>query len=136
MSRSEYMRNWRKNNKDKDKANRQRFYAKHKIRLKTERDEYKRLNPDKVKSSHLKYKYGITLQEWGALFEAQGRRCAICDVNTPTGKSWHTDHDHKTGQVRGILCTTCNLGLGAFQDSPKLLAQASTYLTTRKVETT
>lgn len=78
----------------------------------------------------LKYTYGITLSEWEALFDVQGRRCAICKSEKPHRKKaiWHTDHDHATGKVRGILCSHCNLGLGLFGEEISGLQRAIDYL--------
>jgi hypothetical protein len=53
------------------------------------------------------------------------KECAIC--NTPTSKLV-VDHCHKTNRVRGVLCNSCNLGLGKFKDSPELLEAAMLYL--------
>lgn len=65
--------------------------------------------PDQLQKYHRKYKYGLTDTEWQALFTAQGNRCAICgETDPPTKNKWHTDHCHKTGRVRGILCHYCN----------------------------
>lgn len=89
---------------------------------------YKRANPDKVKCGQLRAKYGITLQQWREMFEAQNSKCLICKTTEPSGRGWHTDHDHKTGEVRGILCNHCNVGLGSFKDNPELLIEASNYL--------
>ncbi|HEY1871076.1 MAG TPA: endonuclease domain-containing protein [Chitinophagaceae bacterium] len=55
--------------------------------------------------------------------------CSICGRKTAGGKgTWHVDHDHKTKRFRGLLCHCCNLGLGHFQDSIKLLIKAIDYL--------
>ncbi len=59
----------------------------------------------------------------------QDGRCAICDTTTPRGRgTWHADHDHKTGLVRGLLCNACNVGLGFLKDDPVLLRKAAEYL--------
>ena len=54
-------------------------------------------------------------------------RCHVCGA-LPTIKKHAVDHDHKTKQVRGILCTFCNTGVGAFKDNPQLLRKAAFYL--------
>jgi hypothetical protein len=84
-----------------------------------ERTERKRHFPSRSYQSrrraHLKERYGLTLEQWEAMFEAQGRKCAICSATTPGWKrAWHTDHDHKSGAVRGILCHLCNRTLANY----------------------
>lgn len=79
--------------------------------------------------------YGITKQQYDALLVKQGNRCPICKTDDP-GKhprkndtvNWHVDHDHKTGQVRGLLCFRCNAGLGHMKDDPQLVMAAYEYL--------
>lgn len=78
--------------------------------------------------THLRKKYGITSLEKDAMLRAQGGNCAICGTADPGVSSWHTDHCHTTGSVRGILCTNCNRGLGHFQDSIENLQAAISYL--------
>lgn len=91
-----------------------------------------RLTPDEAKArnlasqrrSKLRLKYGLTLEQYEAMEQAQGGRCAICgDVTTLS-----IDHCHKSGQVRKLLCNGCNMGLGHFRDSPELLRKAAAYL--------
>ena len=79
---------------------------------------------------HRKRKYGISESEWHDLLAAQNDACAICGSSEPGGQwqNWHTDHDHKTGMVRGLLCNGCNLGLGHFQDDPERLEAAAAYI--------
>jgi len=59
-------------------------------------------------------------------------KCAICHKECITGKNLSIDHDHETGEVRGLLCQSCNLGLGKFYDSIELLERAVSYLSRLK----
>lgn len=82
-----------------------------------------------AKFNWLLWKYGITIEQWEAKFDAQGRCCGICRATTPGGdKGWHTDHCHLDGYFRGILCFRCNVGLGYFRDKAELLCSAADYL--------
>jgi Recombination endonuclease VII len=76
----------------------------------------------------LKHKYGLTQDEWNQIFASQDFRCLICRTAEPAGTGWHTDHNHEAGTVRGILCSSCNIGIGLFKDNPKLLREAANYL--------
>jgi hypothetical protein len=79
-------------------------------------------------NDHHMRQYGITLDEKEEMLASQGG-CAICGTRVPPRtRGWHTDHDHVTGKVRGILCSNCNLGLGYFQDNPEFLSEAINYL--------
>lgn len=74
-------------------------------------------------------KYGLSKQQWEKLFLEQRRRCGICERRDSGSKyGWATDHCHENGQVRGILCHGCNLGLGAFRDNIAALEAAIGYL--------
>ena len=73
-----------------------------------------------AKSRQLKYYYGITLEDAQNLLEKQGHRCVICDepitLDKLTGNySACVDHNHETGQVRGLLCGKCNLRIGVLE---------------------
>lgn len=80
--------------------------------------------PEKTREYHLKHTYGIA--DESVLGE---RKCGICGT---TDGRLHVDHCHTTGQVRGLLCRTCNIGLGHFKDSPELLGLAAAYLNQRR----
>lgn len=73
---------------------------------------------------------GITEDEYLAMKSAQDDRCAICRGEVPWARSgtWHIDHCHESGKVRGLFCSRCNRGLGYFRDDPALLQQAIDYL--------
>ena len=82
----------------------------------------------KQRRSMLKQRYGLTVEQWNEMFEAQGGGCAICG-DAPTGRNrLAVDHSHATGDVRGLLCFRCNTLLGKFRDDPSLLRRAIAYL--------
>lgn len=97
-------------------------------------NQWQRDNPEAAarhkRSHHLLLKFGITLDEADALLVEQGGLCAICREEIKDSRGWspHVDHDHDTGKVRGILCFNCNVGLGAFADSPERLRVAAEYV--------
>jgi hypothetical protein len=82
------------------------------------------------RKSQLKLSYGLTVEDYDLMLQAQECKCAICGTKTPTGK-WKVfavDHCHKTGIVRGLLCNECNRGMGLLKDSAELLRKAADYL--------
>ena len=81
-----------------------------------------------ARKAQLKDKYGLTLAEYENLFNNQNGKCAICFTSNFGDKLPSVDHDHETAKVRGLLCTSCNVGLGMFKDSEVLLKQAARYL--------
>lgn len=73
--------------------------------------------------------YGITESDYLAMLEAQGGTCAIChQAERIPGRSLAIDHDHETGRVRGLLCASCNRGIGMLGDDVDRLASAIEYL--------
>lgn len=80
------------------------------------------------KAAHQLAYYGITEAQRDAIFVAQGSCCAVCKAEEHGGRGWHTDHDHATKQVRGILCHACNLALGNVNDSVEILLSLIEYL--------
>ncbi len=91
--------------------------------------KFKKLNPLKQKQysfkCKLKGRYNITLNQYKDIKALQNYKCAICNRKV---KELVIDHCHKNNKVRGLLCTTCNLGLGGFHDSKKNLNSAIRYL--------
>jgi hypothetical protein len=79
-----------------------------------------RINRRKI---HLK-SYGLTPSDYQEMHLAQNGKCAICG----SFEFLHIDHCHKTGQVRGLLCNTCNKGIGHLQDSVVVMGKAIAYL--------
>jgi hypothetical protein len=83
---------------------------------------------DRYKNNHFLKNYKITLQEVNEIIKNQGFKCAICEKHLTPGKQTHLDHCHDSNKIRGVLCTTCNVGLGMFKDSLLLLKSALNYL--------
>ncbi|MGZ6827316.1 MAG: endonuclease domain-containing protein [Mycobacteriales bacterium] len=73
---------------------------------------------------HRRYRYGMEDGQWDEMMVDQGDLCAICR-EAPAA---HVDHDHLTGEVRGILCFNCNGGLGQFRDRVDIMLRAIDYL--------
>lgn len=111
------------------------YYSKNKDKIK----EYKKIHPFVYKNKEkrheysrefrLKTKFGITIYEYDQILKTQDYKCAIClsDKSWGTGR-FHVDHNHITGEIRGLLCQRCNTGLGLLYDSEDILLKAITYL--------
>lgn len=74
-------------------------------------------------------KYGITAEDYDNLYKFQGGKCAICQRATGARRRLAVDHNHATGEVRGLLCSICNKLLGQARDSPEFFVRAAEYLT-------
>jgi hypothetical protein len=90
-------------------------------------------NPDKAKERDLLKDFGITLAEYSAKHLAQNGVCAICEkaeTETRSGKlrALAVDHDHKTNEVRDLLCTACNKLIGLANEDRGVLIAAVRYL--------
>ena len=96
-----------------------------------DRKRYRRNKPAE-QERHLKRKYGITLKDYSEMLEEQSGSCAICGTPEPENKKFDVDHDHQTGDVRGLLCTSCNRMLGHGRDNPEILTAGAKYLSSRK----
>lgn len=115
-----------------------------------ERKEYKRKNHDKIMKQNKQYKennkerdrdkiagtrrknyyrsrYNITVDEYDKIFDDQGGVCLIC--KRPQGnRRLSIDHNHKTGEVRGLLCNNCNAAIGLVNEDQKILTRIKQYL--------
>ena len=100
-----------------------------------QKNSWESRSPKKRLEQHLKYKYGVTHQEFLNAWDSQKGCCAICDVELPDlmtyenrRRKYAIDHNHETGDFRGILCLNCNSLLGMAKDSVDVLAKAISYL--------
>lgn len=92
---------------------------------------WQRENPEKhyrkQRRSDLKRRYGLSESDYDKMLAAQDGRCPICGVILGEVQV-AVDHNHETGQVRGVLCHRCNRTLGLFGDDPGRLRRAAAYL--------
>lgn len=143
----EYGRAWYIRNRERTIAKNQAWVAAHRDKVKEYQDRYRANNrqtrlesqrkwrdknqhrlPAMRRSGMLRKLYGLTIDSYNALLLKQGGKCAICETIILPGNKSAIDHDHDTGEVRGILCTQCNTGLGNFKESIALLHWAANYL--------
>jgi hypothetical protein len=89
------------------------------------RKEQKRVANQKF---YLKSLYHMTIDEYNSILLAQGSKCAICGKAKSDAKLFCVDHNHSTGNIRGILCHNCNLILGHAKDGVGVLYKAIEYL--------
>jgi hypothetical protein len=99
--------------KDKQKIYKAKYYKTNKVGRKLKAD--------------LK-KYGLTLEAYGDMLKQQHDCCAMCQESAPVNKRLSVDHCHRTGKVRGLLCSNCNFILGLAKDSVSVLRNAVSYL--------
>lgn len=123
----------------REKITREEFF-KNKDKYDISKTRKKHLHLDLYSSEYyktiwLKKKYKITLEEYNEMLKKQKGVCAICEnpetaINKKTGQiiDLAVDHNHLTGENRGLLCNSCNRGLGYFKDNVKYLNNAKKYI--------
>lgn len=117
-----------------------RHYEKNREKCMEASTRWRKENPEKCKryqrSSKLRREYGLTIEEWDTMFEAQGGLCAACGTDRPGGKAGvlQVDHNHRTGAVRGLLCNGCNAALGHVDDNISRLLDLINYISLKRKE--
>ncbi len=102
------------------------FWAGKKRRVcKAQRSKWRSATPEESREYRLRRIYGLSTEEYNAMYVKQEGKCAICACSRPR---LHVDHDHITGKVRGLLCNSCNTLLGVSYDSISILKCAVEYI--------
>ena len=107
-----------------------------KSKLQATQKRFHARNPEYKAFAHIEKRYGLTRAQYAALLELQGGRCAICRRG-PEGsgkKRLTVDHDHRTGEVRGLLCNLCNVSLGSLRDDVQTARSLIVYLESEHVD--
>lgn len=122
---AERIRRWRAENREKYLADKRAYRKKY---SQTENGKNQR------RKETLKHLYGITLDDYDRMLIEQNSCCAICKALTPGRghKHFSVDHDHETGEIRGLLCNHCNRGLGMLGDNIENLQRALEYLNNKE----
>ncbi len=108
--------------------------------VRTLRQKKRSENPDHYYGIRLERVFGISLEEYQEMEKNQDYKCAICNTTDPgTRKSkgalkshFAVDHDHQTGEIRGLLCSKCNAAIGLLGDNLEGLEAATAYLRKHK----
>lgn len=104
------------------------YYRKNKENRIIAGKKYHSENPDAYRNSRYKLRYGITIDDYNNLWNFQNGVCATCGEPEKQYKYLVVDHDHRTGKVRGLLCTNCNKALGNVLDKVETLENMIKYL--------
>lgn len=108
------------------------YYTDHLEKYRLQAIAWRKAHPKRTRrmarKSHRKLKYGITESDYQELRRKQKGKCAVCGL----GGKLEIEHDHSTGQVRGLTHHACNMILGFAKDNPKLLQKAIAYLAKHK----
>lgn len=114
-SRKQYFKDYR--NRQEVKAQRKEYGKKYrkenKDKIKIKVSDWGKKNKRRKKATEIQRRYGISLEDYDKLFEQQKGVCAICNKGMSRGLD--IDHNHITGQIRGLLCNPCNQQLGIFE---------------------
>jgi hypothetical protein len=87
------------------------------------------LNHTKEQRARNLKKYGLTDEDYNNMFTAQGGKCLICGKHqSELKKALSVDHCHSTGNIRGLLCNNCNVGIGFLLHSPDIIESALNYI--------
>lgn len=116
-----YQRGWNAEHREELNAYHRAYYHKRKVE-----PDFKAAHLARGKWTRRKTKYGITKEEYQTRLTLQEGRCIIC--SDLVEDKLRVDHDHQTGEIRGLLCSNCNTGLGMFKDDPELTTAATAYL--------
>lgn len=103
-----------------------RIYIK---KTKEKRQLYHQGRKKERRAYSLKHTYGITIEDYNKMFSDQSGCCKICGIHeNKLNKILHVDHCHKSGRIRGLLCTKCNSVLALCDDNVQVLSEAINYL--------
>jgi len=99
--------------------------------------KYRDQNREVLKDKERERRFGINRQEYAEMFHAHNGACAICsqpETATRNGriKALAVDHDHESGEIRGLLCSDCNTGIGKLKEDRDIMVSAIRYLDKHK----
>lgn len=117
---------------------RRKYYQKNKVHIIAVAKKYRDKNRERVLHNKRKQAYGITSTQYKTMLKEQNFVCAVCKnpETSKVGKGKHAtkvnslsvDHNHRTGKIRGLLCSKCNRALGYLQESVDIMKSLISYI--------
>ena len=140
-----YAKKYREENAEKRKKQAKQYYKENHKKIHKYQKQYREDNREQIRESgkqyrgtekgrenarkaSIKYSYGLFYEEWLEMWESQNEKCAICGESFLSPSNACIDHNHKTNEIRGLLCRKCNAAIGLLNDNPELLKKAIEYL--------
>lgn len=117
-------RQWALKYRERRRKYQKAYYKKHQKKLRRDSIEWRKANPEVKRNTRILKSYGITLDQYNAMFRKQNRKCKLCGRKVRLV----LDHCHDTGRLRGFICQRCNLGIAALGDNAQGLLKALRYL--------
>jgi len=132
--RKAYNKSWHEAHRDEVLARQKAYGLAHRAEKAAYNKDWHTGHRDENRARRLKRNYGLTIKAFNDLLASQGEKCAVCGK-----KNWGRwgpviDHDHETGDVRGILCRQCNMAAGLLGDDSERARLLSAYLRGHKKE--
>ena len=134
-----YLEELRQKKKEKIRKKARDYYHKHphlrdnqRKWIQNKRRKLRENNPNYLGIKAREWKYGTTKEDIERKYAEQGGACKTCGIKMPlygqSRKALNLDHNHKTGQIRDLLCPSCNLALGHVKDNIQTLENLVYYL--------
>lgn len=121
--RAAYLQEWKKANKESQAEYQKKYQADYRKREGVQKAYWEK---------NLRKNYRLSPEDFNDLWNKQGGKCGVCSVDmSPRGRTSDSvcvDHNHQTGEIRGLLCRACNHGIGNLKDCPDVLEAAAKYL--------
>lgn len=118
-------------NKSDKKAYNQQYYLDHKKEIDRRSVQWRKNHPEYTRKIHLRHNHDLSCENWLKIWESQDGKCAICGKKFKKSSNAYVDHNHKTGEIRGLLCMKCNFAIGLLNDDLELMKKVIEYLQER-----
>lgn len=103
------------------------YQKRHPEKIKVINKRWRDKHKEKLAIMRIGYKYGVSPEEYQSMLDEQNGVCAVC-FKPEHRRGLSVDHCHKTGKVRGLLCSTCNMAIGLLKDDTKIFNRVVEYL--------
>jgi hypothetical protein len=123
-----YTKEWEDRNIEHVNAYRINFRKNNREKLRAQSKEYRKTHKQEERNRSIKRFHGLSPEEYESILNSQGGVCAICQKDQWNSKGPNVDHDHLTGNIRGILCNGCNTALGLIKENSDTAIAMAEYI--------